>query len=551
MSLQTRPLDPIPQATQRVARKSFPKGSVAMQLRDALGPIYHDEDFADLYPRRGRGAISPWRLALVTVLQMLEQLSDVQAAEMVRSRLDWKYALSLDLDDDGFDASILTDFRTRLLERQEQERLLEPILQACRERGWLKRGGKQRTDSTMVLASVRRLSSLETVGETMRVVLNRLAEVDAEWLLTVIGVDWFDRYVHRFELQRFPKGKAQQERLQQAVGTDGWHLLQALHDPQAPEAVRTLPEAALLCQVWQQHFERVEQQVRWRDGPSVPNAERVVSPHDVEARESRKRETEWLGSKVHLTETCNQDEPIHLITQVSTTEATRQDVQMTQAILEHERRRDLCPEELYVDQGYMSGPVLVEERAEGVEVQGPVPGETSRQAKQGYGLSDFEVDWARQQARCPAGQTSAHWREGTGNRGEDNVVVSFTPKTCGACPVKALCTSAPSRTLTLMPQEVHEAIQERRKEVPTLAFQERYAVRAGVEGTISQAVRRTDVRHARYVGQEKTHLQMVATAAALNLARIGEYLKRSEAGLPPRRLRARSPFQRLQLRIGA
>src|SRR5205823_5631299 len=136
-----------------------------------------------------------------------------QAAEMVRARLDWKYALSLPLDDEGFDASILVDFRQRLREHHSEELLLEPILRVCREQGWLKAGGKQRTDSTIVLASVRRLSSLESVGEALRAALNALAEIEPEWLLEHIEDDWFDRYVHRFELARFPKAQSQQEQL--------------------------------------------------------------------------------------------------------------------------------------------------------------------------------------------------------------------------------------------------------------------------------------------------------------------------------------------------
>jgi len=267
MSLHAQPLEPIPDLTNRIAQASFPKGTLAMQLRDALGPIYEDADFADLFPRRGRAAEAPWKLALVTVLQALENLSDRQAAEMVRGRLDWKYALSLPLDDEGFDASILVDFRQRLLEHGAQDRLLEPILRVCREHGWLKAGGKQRTDSTFVLANVRGLSSLESVGESLRAVLNEIAEVDPDWLLGVISPDWFDRSMHRFELQRFPKGKPAQDTLRQQVGVDSWRLLQAATDEHAPQQVRDCPSLGLLQQVWTQHFERVEGLIGFRDGP--------------------------------------------------------------------------------------------------------------------------------------------------------------------------------------------------------------------------------------------------------------------------------------------
>ena len=146
MSLHAQPLEPIPDLTSRIAHASCPKGTLAMHLRDALGPIYEDADFADLFPRRGRAAEAPWRLALVTVLQALENLSDRQAAEMVRGRLDWKYALSLPLDDEGFDASNLTDFRQRLVANSAQDRLLEPILRVCRHSPGSRPGSLRRSD---------------------------------------------------------------------------------------------------------------------------------------------------------------------------------------------------------------------------------------------------------------------------------------------------------------------------------------------------------------------------------------------------------------------
>jgi hypothetical protein len=201
----------------------------------------------------------------------------------------------LPLDDQGFDASILTDFRQRLLDQTAQDLLLEPILQVCRERGWLKAGGKQRTDSTWVIANVRGLSSLESVGESLRAALNEIATVAPDWLLGVVSPDWFDRYVHRFELQRFPKGAQAQERLRRQVGEDSWRLLQAATDLHAPQSVRACPSLARLQQVWNQHFERIDGQARWRDGPAVESAERVISPYEPEARASRKRETEWVG----------------------------------------------------------------------------------------------------------------------------------------------------------------------------------------------------------------------------------------------------------------
>src|SRR5579859_3078219 len=155
MSLQAQPIPPIPETTAKIARRAFRKGNIYMQMRDLLGTFFTDDQFTDLYPSDGQPAYAPWRLALVSVMQFAENLSDRQAADSVRSRTDWKYVLSLELTDEGFDFSVLSEFRQRLLEQAAGERLLETMLEQFRQVGLLRAGGKQRTDSTYVLASVR------------------------------------------------------------------------------------------------------------------------------------------------------------------------------------------------------------------------------------------------------------------------------------------------------------------------------------------------------------------------------------------------------------
>src|SRR4051795_5150162 len=155
MALQPRPIPPVPDDTARVARAAFPKGNPYLRLRDELGTVFSDHDFADLYPRRGQPALPPWRLSRVAVLQFRENLSDRQAADAVRARIDWKYLLGLELTDPGFDFSVLSEFRARLLAGDAEERLLERLLARCQALGLLKGRGRQRTDATHVLASVR------------------------------------------------------------------------------------------------------------------------------------------------------------------------------------------------------------------------------------------------------------------------------------------------------------------------------------------------------------------------------------------------------------
>src|SRR3954451_24815939 len=178
MPMRPKPIGPVPEDTARVARAAFPKGNLYMQMRDVLGTIYADEDFSELFEVRGRPAIAPWRLALVTLMQFSEGLSDRQAAEAVRARIDWKYALGLRLTDPGFDFSVLSEFRSRLVEGGAEHLLLESLLEACKERGYLKVRGRQRTDSTHVLGALRVLSQLEQTAETMRATLNALAAAE-------------------------------------------------------------------------------------------------------------------------------------------------------------------------------------------------------------------------------------------------------------------------------------------------------------------------------------------------------------------------------------
>jgi transposase len=554
MSLSLHELDPIPEATRRLIAKACPKGTPATRLRDALGPIYHDEDFADLFPKRGRPAEAPWRLALVTVLQVMENLTDRQAAAAVCLRLDWKYALSLSPEDEGFDYSILCDFRERLISQHAEERLLEPILQVCRAKGWLKAGGKQRTDSTHILAAVRTLSSIESVGETLRASLNELAEVDPDWLVSVISEDWFDRYVHRVELARLPKAGSQREAWVKQLGQDVLHLLEAAQRQGTPALVRQASCWALLQQVWQQHYEVVNQQVRWRDGPAVSSQERVVSPYDPEARCSRKRELSWLGFKVHFTETCDEDEHIpHVITQVTTTLSTTSDEGMLSPILDDLCERDLAPAEHLVDMGYTSGEELAKQADLGTQILGPVGPTPGWQAQQhgGFAPADFELDWEHEQAICPQGEHSLTWKQAQdGNR--PIIKIQFATATCRQCPVREQCThSSRGRSLTVLPKAAQEAREERLREQGSKEFQQRYARRAGVEATISAAVRTKGLRRCPSRGLVKAHLHHVSIASAINLVRLDTGLLQLAQGKPVRPVRPLSPFARLKERACA
>jgi transposase len=256
MSLHPHIIAPVPDETARVARAAFPKGHPYLTLRDTLGTLFQDEDFATLFPAWGHPGLPPWRLALVTILQLRENLADRQAAEAVRARIDWKYLLSLDLTDPGFDFSVLSEFRDRLLAGSAEELLLDKLLERCRTMGWLKARGRQRTDSTHVLAAIRVLNRLELVAETLRAALNAVATVAPAWLQAVTPLAGYERSSRRIEESQLPRVMAEREAYAHTVGEDGFLWLDALETPEAPEGLRELPSLEALRRTWQRYYER-------------------------------------------------------------------------------------------------------------------------------------------------------------------------------------------------------------------------------------------------------------------------------------------------------
>src|SRR5882672_9845523 len=256
MSLHSHVIEPVPEETARVARAAFPKGHPSLTFRDALGTIFQDEDFAALFPAWGQPGLPPWRLALVTIMQFRENLPDRQAAEAVRARIDWKYLLGLELTDPGFDFSVLSEFRDRLLAGSAGELLLDKLLERCQALGLLTARGQQRTDSTHVLAAIRVMNRLELVAETLRAALNALATVAPDWLQGLAPLVWYERYGKRIEDVRLPKEQAEREAYAQMVGEAAFHFLDAVEAAAAPTEARDLPVMATLRRTWQRHYDR-------------------------------------------------------------------------------------------------------------------------------------------------------------------------------------------------------------------------------------------------------------------------------------------------------
>jgi transposase len=544
MSLTPSTIEPVPDQTVLVARAAFPKGNLYLSMRDELGTLFEDQDFAELFSRRGYPAVTPWRLALITIMQFLENLSDRQTAEAVRSRIDWKYVLGLELTDSGFDYSVLSGFRSRLVGGEQQTLLLERLLDRFREKKLLKVRGHQRTDSTHVLASIRVMNRLELVTETMRAALNEVATLAPEWLTKAALPEWLTRYATRAEQSRMPRTDPARETYARQVGEDGFYLLKLLSDQQP--ALLKLERVETLEKVWQQHYTRHEDgEVNWVANAELAKAATAIeSPYDTEARFSTKRDLSWTGYKVHLSETCDEQLP-RLITNVHTTVATTQDVSCTDDIQKALQANNLLPARHLVDTGYVDAQLVIESsRKYGIELFGPMRLNPSWQAREGgIDASQFQIDWDNHQAQCPMGKQSAYWHEyQTKEYSRPVVKIRFRNEDCLNCLSRTKCVrnKKAGRSLQVPSREMYEALEQTRRKLASSEGRNEYRKRAGIEGTISQGVRRGTLRRSRYRGLEKTHLQEVATATAINIVRAVNFLNLE----PPAKTRV-SRFARL------
>lgn len=553
---------PLPEADPVIAaavRKKYRKKPppLAVSMRDRLGAWLEDGQFADAFGTRGRPGLSPAALSVVLVLQAAEGMTDREAAEAVRTRLDWQYALGLSLDDEGFDFSVLSGFRDRLIAHGKEETAFRALLAKLEDEGLLAAGGKQRTDSTHVLASVRSLHAHELARESVRAALDVLAAAYPDWLAARFCVsDWTRRYdpaTSSWTAPR-PEGGAGRDEFAIACARDGYALVSACGEDSAPPGARDLPAVAVLRTVLVQNFmistgdqgQEVISRRRAGDRDSgMPGSRaRVASPYDPEARFGKKGDLAWLGYKLHVTDTCDgprecgcqagqparcpHDIRPNIITCVATTDATVTDNAMTLPVTAALAACPAPPARHYADAGYASAAnALACARDHGITLVTPLLLNPSRQARenQGYDRDSFTPDYDARTVTCPQGQVTSWWSE-TFQYGQPRILAEFPAAACRACPARPRCTTASprhGRTLTLPPRELHELRAAALKEQGTREWRRDYRRRTGCEATMSQADAVAGIRRTPYRGLKKTRLRHVIAATALNLVRLSAY----------------------------
>jgi transposase len=413
VSLRPRSGEQVPLLTAQVARTGNPAGTTAMWVRDRLDGLWRDEDFAAWYPRDGRPGLSPARLATVSVLQFLLNLSDRQTAEAVRCRIDFKYACALELDDPGFHHSVLSDLRERLAEAGRADALFDLAPARLKDAGLVKARGRQRTDSTCLLASVRELTRLELVWEAVRAALEETARTHPELLDGLVTEDWALRHGRQVRLVSQPGHPA--ARLKQA-GAGAADLLHRARRPGpdgggAVEALRQIMVQDFLVDARGQVRPRTEK----KDG-LPPARVRIESPYGLRARWMRRGHRRWTGYLAHVTETCD-GKGVNVITDVATAVPTADSTAVPGTHARLERRR-LLPATHLVDGGYTSVALSdTAARTHRVRVVGPLPPSPAwrRQApaspaRPSRSISTVAPSPARRGRSAATGWNSRRWR---------------------------------------------------------------------------------------------------------------------------------------------
>ncbi|MGH3184095.1 MAG: transposase, partial [Streptosporangiaceae bacterium] len=394
---------------------------------------------------------------------------------------------------------------------------LDALLARLAGAGLVKAGGKQRTDSTHVVAAVAALNRLELTGESVRAAVEALAAAHPAWLAQRVCVaDWNRQYGTPMTSWRPPASQAKRDELAIAYAKDGYALLEAVYDGPAPGWLRELPAVEVLRRVLLQNYTRaitadgrevIKRREKEPEGDGLPPGHiRIASPYDTDARWGVKREEFWLGYKLHITETCDDAPPCscrpaaagqqaadggrqastrehdkgcaqlvfpNLITHVATTDATVTDNQMTSVIDDELAGKNLAPGRQYLDSGYLSAALAVSELARhGIALTGPLLAGTSAQARAGagYARAGFTIDYDHKTVTCPRGKTSASWTP-CAQHGKDAIVACFAAADCGPCPARGLCTSGRRRQITLLPRDLAQAQAAARAAETTTGFQ--------------------------------------------------------------------------------
>ena len=475
--------------------------------------------FEALYcAENGRPPIDPVLLGGVTLLQFMEKVADRRASEQVVYHLGWKYALDLELDYDGFHATVLVYFRDRLEEKRAQRLIFDGVVDLLIELGLVKRKGKQRLDSTHIVGYVKAMSWMECAIETLRLALEDLkAEVgqkkrpefwDRLWAFYVDNnLDW-------------RLSKTEQANRHRQCGQDIRDLLEWIDTANPKLADREAVK--LLRRVFTEQFEVVEGKLELA---THRPSRAVQNPHDPDAHYADKKTKQWTGYKVHVAETVDPEEPIkekgepaeHFITEMFTTEAAQDEMAgLTEVLKREQEHYQITPQAMYTDAGYVTESTLTQAEQSGIELLGPTRPDPH---KGPYNSDAFHIDVDKRQAVCPQGKLSTQCsRIKDSFMGTEYYRIEWGNQ-CDSCPVQKQCTHSKSGRRTLVVGLRHDLVEQRRREMKQSGFSKSMHPRNGIEGTHSELVRGHGLRRTKYRGLSRVGLSHYFIGAACNVKR--------------------------------
>jgi transposase len=492
--------------------KIWPK---LLELGPKLDALYCAEN--------GRPPIDPVLLCGVTLLQFMEKAADRAASEQVVYHLGWKYALDLELDYDGFHATVLVYFRDRLQQHQAERMIFDGILKLLVELGLVKKKGKQRLDSTHIVGYVKAMSWLECAMETLRLGLEAVkAEVERKK-----RPEFWDR-LWEFYVEsnlNWRLSKTEQASRHRQCGQDMSDLLEWI-DTEAPKLAER-EAVKLLRRVFTEQFEVVEGKLELA---TQRPSRAVQNPHDPDAHYADKNTKQWTGYKVHVAETVDPQQPIqkkgepaeHFITEIFTTEAAQDEMAgLTEVLTREQEHHEITPQAMYTDAGYVTEDTLTQAEQNGIELLGPTRPDPH---KGPYNTDAFHVDVDKRQAVCPQGKLSTQCsRIKDTYMGTEYYRIEWGNQ-CDSCPVQKQCTRSKSGRRTLVVGLRHDLVEQRRKEMKERGFSKNMHPRNGIEGTHSELVRGHGLRRTKYRGLSRVGLSHYFMAAACNVKRYLNWL---------------------------
>ncbi len=492
---------------------------------DIVGELLEAADFTAMYSALGQSAIHPGLLALATLLQHLEGISDRQAVERMEDSILWKYALRLDPEKPVWDASVYTEFRTRLLNSNSSELIFDKLLNVAQEMGFLDTS-KQRTDATHILSAAKLMNRVELVHECVYDCINELLDEAPSFLMKINKRSWATRYFsERPYNYRVPKTDVARKELADSIAQDATYILEEISKSAEADRLKELMSVKILYRVLIEQFDDSDNGPSFKTNKELGAAgKRLSSPEDLDATCGSKRGGTWLGYKAHFTETFGANVP-HLITNVRTTQAHVNDSLVFEQIHQDLKSKGLKPDQHLVDSGYVNVEIFskCQDKYE-ILALARITDRHTWQGKAGKGFDHhhFAIDWHAEKVTCPAGKLSSNWKP---KGGADGVVnVSFPVEECSNCPFKVDCTTSASRNLQFKAKPIYDWMQSQRQLQQTDEFKKQMGKRSGIESTISYLVSKTGIRRSPYLGQAKVHLNNILAAAAINAIRIGNHL---------------------------